>query len=68
MAAKRDEREQHRGEPRELEREHPAKGSEEVSEHQERGHYSIGLHDLGDLSELRERYRDHRVPPEYKPR
>ena len=69
MADKREEREQHRGETRELEREQPVKGSEEVSEHKERGHYSIaGLHDLDDLSELRDRYRHHRVPPEYKPR
>ena len=68
MADKREEREQHRGEPKALEREHPVKGSEQVSEHKERAHHSIGLHDLDDLSELRDRYRDHRGPPEYKQR
>jgi hypothetical protein len=32
-------------------------------------HYNLaGLHDLGDLSELRERYQEHRRPRDYEPR
>jgi hypothetical protein len=38
-------------------------------EHDERGHYNLaGLHDLDDMSELRERYRERRSQRDYEPR
>jgi hypothetical protein len=45
------------------------RGFSELPEHDERGHYNLaGLHDLDDLSELRERYRERRSQRDYEPR
>jgi hypothetical protein len=45
------------------------RGFGEVPERGERGHYSLaGLHDLDDLSELRQRYGEHRRQRDYEPR
>jgi hypothetical protein len=50
-------------------REERTRGFDEQHEHDERGHYNLaGLHDLDDLSELRERYRERRSQRDYEPR
>jgi hypothetical protein len=44
-------------------------GTGDLPEHEERGHYNLaGLHDLDDMSELRERFREHRRQRDYEPR